>query len=86
MNLKSKEEITDVAKGIIAKALGIDVAEISMTEEFVQLGMDSLQSMFVLDDLEKKLDMQINPLLFWEHPTLGSLVDELYELQKKNPA
>ena len=80
---KSKDEVMQLATEVIAKSLSISLSDIDPTHEFVQLGLDSLQAMFVLDELEKKLGVEINPLLFWEFPTPASFVDELYKEYSK---
>ncbi len=66
---------------IIARTLNRVPSEINVDSDFPNLGMDSLAAMFVLDELEQTLQMEINPLLFWEHPTIRSFSAALAQSQ-----
>ncbi|MFZ6000386.1 MAG: acyl carrier protein [Bacteroidota bacterium] len=70
-------EIQQIIIELIAKAQGIAAAEIRGNHSFPELGLDSLAAMFLLDDLEKKLGREINPMLFWEHPTIEKFAASL---------
>lgn len=62
---------------LISKALNRPIEDIHSDVSFPDLGMDSLAAMFLLDDLERKLNREINPLLFWEYPTIRSFAEAL---------
>jgi len=63
----------------IAKETNIDVKEINPDEHMGAFGLDSINSVYVLDKLEKFLKIDLNPLLFWDYPTVKSLSQHLHE-------
>ena len=81
--MKTKEEILLLLKTEIASETGIDVAEISDNASFFELGLNSISAVFVLDVLEKKLQVEMNPLFFWDYPTVELLSGYISTLIKK---
>ena len=79
----TKAEILTRLKKEIAKETGLTVAEIDDSATFYSLGLDSISSVFVLDKLEKELKVYLNPLFFWDYPTVGLFADYITSLQIK---
>ena len=67
----------------IASETGIPLQEIGDTASFFELGLNSISAVFVLDVLEKKLQVEMNPLFFWDYPTLDVFAAHTSMLQKK---
>lgn len=78
--MKIKTEILNALKEEIAKEAGIPVSGIEDNASFYSLGLDSISSVFVLDELEKKLGIEMNPLYFWDYPTVALLAEHLTTL------
>jgi acyl carrier protein len=57
--------------------------EIHDNADFFSLGLDSISCVYVLDKLEKKIDLELNPLYFWDYPTVESLSGFLATLKEK---
>ena len=81
--MKTKTEILQLLKEEIASESGIPASEISDTASFFELGLNSISAVFILDVLEKKLKVDMNPLFFWDYPTVELLADYLTTLTKK---
>jgi len=79
----TKAEILQTLKKEIASETGLDVSDIADTATFFDLGLNSISAVFILDVLEKKLKVEMNPLFFWDYPTVGSFADYITTLLKK---
>ena len=64
----------------IAKETGEPVSAIADDATFHSLGLDSISSVFILDKLEKELSIEMNPMFFWDYPTVGLLADHITSL------
>ncbi|MGB5636663.1 MAG: SDR family NAD(P)-dependent oxidoreductase [Waterburya sp.] len=72
----------------VSKALGLKEADsLSLETRFVDLGMDSLMAMELRSHLQTKLGCLIGSTVLLKYPTLGALVDYLYQdvLDLENP-
>lgn len=49
------------------------------TDTFFNLGLDSISCIYLLDKVEKKLDLELNPIHFWDYPALDSYSDFLLQ-------
>jgi acyl carrier protein len=78
--MKTRSEILGILKGHIARETGLPLAEISDDATFYSLGLDSISSVFILDRLEKQLKIEMNPVFFWDFPTVGLLADHITTL------
>jgi acyl carrier protein len=72
-------EVLNVLKSLISEETGIAVAEINDTDTFFNLGLDSVSCIFLLDKVEKKLNVEINPIHFWDYPSLDTYADFLLQ-------
>lgn len=61
----------------VAETLGVKPDEVSPNEEFMSLGLDSMHAIFLIDEIEKEYNIEINPHTFWEFPTINSFADNL---------
>ncbi|MGE0588318.1 MAG: acyl carrier protein [Cyclobacteriaceae bacterium] len=69
--------LIDLITQEIAKETKIPTGEISAEDLFVNLGLDSVNGVYLLDILEKRTGLQLNPLLLWDYPTIKSLAEFL---------
>lgn len=67
----------------IARETGIPVSEIADTATFFDLGLNSISAVFILDVLEKKLGIEMNPLFFWDYPTVELLAGHIVTLRQE---
>jgi acyl carrier protein len=68
----------------IAETLGVNPNQIDVNEEFTSLGLDSMHAIFLIDELEKEFNMEINPHQFWEYPTICSFSENLERQRAKS--
>ena len=79
----TKAEILSKLKEEITKETGLKREEISDSATFASLGLDSISSVVILDELERHLKLEMNPMLFWDYPTVELLAGHLNSLTLK---
>jgi acyl carrier protein len=81
--MKTRTEILQLLKEEISSETGIPALEIVDSASFFELGLNSISAVFILDVLERKLKVEMNPLFFWDYPTVELLADYITTLLKK---
>ena len=67
----------------LAEQLRLDPASIKITEPFTRYGLDSIDAVTLVGDLEDWLDLDLPDTLFWDHPTVeksANYLEENYDL------
>ena len=72
MLTKNSNELTTFIKAKIAEITNLNIEDIDEDTEFGSLGLDSVRGLFILQELEEFLGEEINPLIFWNYPTIRS--------------
>jgi acyl carrier protein len=57
----------------MAQEMGIDREKVDSRQSFLSYGMDSVQAMTMVGDLEAKLEVRLSPTLAWDYPDINSL-------------
>ena len=70
--LKTKLEIEAYLKLIISEELGVAIDNIDSDLSFYELGLDSINSMFLLEKVENQFNVSLTPLYFWDYPTISA--------------
>lgn len=65
--------ITARALDIIAKESALDLADLTDDAHFANLGVDSLMSLVIAENLREQLGVVVSGSLFLEYPTIGDL-------------
>ncbi len=78
-----RQEILTKLKEEIAEETGLAIAEIDDSATFFSLGLNSISAVYILDKLEKELKVEMNPLFFWDYPTVELFVDYIASLKTK---
>jgi len=68
-------EIEQIIKNCIAAEIDIKTSSIADDEEFFNLGVNSMQAIFILEKLELAFDISLDPILLWDYPTVSSLAN-----------
>lgn len=84
MNTFTVAELSNFIRNKIAVELGIPEEEIDLNIEFINFGMDSVNSIFILQHIEKFIGTDLNPLLFWDYPTIESFSRYIVTTFRKN--
>jgi acyl carrier protein len=77
----TKAEIIVVLKEQITRETGLRSEEIDLKASFHSLGLDSISCVYVMDRLEKRLQVELNPIVFWDYPTVELLSEHLLSLK-----
>ena len=80
--MTSSDDIVRALKAEIAGETGVPIDDIDDSASFASLGLNSISSVFILDKLEKRLKVEMNPLFFWDYPTIKLLADHLFSLRQ----
>ncbi len=79
------EEIIFFLQKSIAAETKLDINQINIDQSLGTFGLDSINSIYILHQLEDFLQIELSPLLFWDYPTVKSLSAYIYqERLKKN--
>jgi len=79
----SSADIVTIMLTEISHETSLEPQEIDIHENFIYLGLDSVNCIFVLDRLEKIFKIEMNPVWFWDYPTTEKLAQKIYsELTK----
>ncbi|PSF39046.1 phosphopantetheine-binding protein [Aphanothece hegewaldii CCALA 016] len=54
----------------LAQLLSLDTKTINVTEPLTRYGLDSIDAVTLVGDLEDWLDVELPSTLFWDHPTI----------------
>ncbi|MEQ8423876.1 MAG: acyl carrier protein, partial [Cyclobacteriaceae bacterium] len=72
-------ETKDFIHNLVAETLGAEIGNIDPDEEFMSLGLDSMHAIFLIDEIEREFNIEINPHSFWEYPTINKFSENLEE-------
>ncbi len=76
--MKTLEEIQSIIKTIISEELNISPKEIKHKSSFHELGLDSVNSIFLLAEMEVQLAIDIDPMSVYDNPTIESFSKYLH--------
>jgi acyl carrier protein len=77
---RSKVELIELFKKEVAAETKDEPHTISEFESFLSLGLDSITCIFLLERMEKNLGIELNPIWFWDYPTIDSFSDHILTL------
>jgi len=77
-------EIRSLMAENISKELEIEVKSIDPDVNFQELGLDSISSMFMINELEDRYGIQIKALHLIEYPTLNTFSAFVHTLIHEN--
>lgn len=63
----------------LAEQLSLDPNTIKATEPLTRYGLDSIDAVTMVGDLEDWLDLELPSTLFWDHPTIEKSAQYLVE-------
>ena len=75
----TREQISEFCIVSLANALRIPRNKIETGIKFNQLGLDSAMLVYVMMELEEKLDLELSPDDFYDYPTVDTLSGYLVE-------
>jgi acyl carrier protein len=78
----SAESLESWMRNWLVQELGLNESAIERTRPFLRYGMNSIQAMMLVGDLEHTLGTPLPPTLVWDHPTIELLAAHLADLIK----
>jgi acyl carrier protein len=69
----TRDEISQLCVASLAKALRVKPETIDPKVKFNRLGLDSAMIVYVMMELEEKLDLELTTDDFYDHPTVDEL-------------
>ncbi|MGE3155398.1 MAG: acyl carrier protein [Xanthobacteraceae bacterium] len=69
----TKEQISAFCVDRLAGLLRVPKDSVDTAAKFSRLGLDSAMTVYLLMDLEEKLDLELSPEAFYDHPTVDAL-------------
>jgi acyl carrier protein len=75
----TQEQISEFCIVSLAKVLRIPKDRVKTDEKFNRLGLDSAMIVYVMMELEEKLDIELSPDDFYDYPTVNELSHYLAE-------
>jgi acyl carrier protein len=77
INLVSVDSFKSWLIGWLGEELAVDHLPINPAHSFLSYGMDSVQAMSMVGDLEAKFGRRLPPTLAWDYPTIDALAEHL---------
>lgn len=74
------DEIIEFLKESVARETKLVREQVEADQYLGVYGLDSINSVHILVELEQFLEMELNPLIFWDYPTILSLSKHLHQL------
>ena len=75
----TREQISDFCVVSLAKVLRMPSERIETKAKFSRLGLDSAMVVYVMMELEEKLDLELSMDAFYDYPTVDELSGYLAE-------
>ena len=75
----TREEISTFCVDQLAEILRIPKEQVDVNAKFTRLGLDSAMTVYLLMELEDRLNLELSPDTFYDHPTVDDLSAHLAE-------
>ena len=77
----TKEDIQNHFIQLITEEQGIAATEVDVHASFQTFGLDSISSIYLLDKLEDHFGVELNPIEFFDYPTIEQFSTYLLEVK-----
>jgi acyl carrier protein len=71
MKSVTKEELINFLKVQIADVCDLSIEKIGINQEFSEFKIDSIEAIAIMSKVEELLDIELNPIMFWQNPTIA---------------
>jgi acyl carrier protein len=82
----TREQISEFCVASLAHVLRVAKNTITTDTKFTRLGLDSAMIVYLMMELEEKLNLELSPDDFYDYPTVNDLSLYLLQRQAKQPA
>jgi len=77
INSVSVDSLKSWLSGWLGEELAMDPGQVDTGQTFLSYGLDSVQAMTMVGDLEVKFSRRLAPTLAWDYPTIDALAEHL---------
>jgi len=81
--IRTDSAVVTVIEEALGRRLRLELRPEDRRKPFTDFGLDSINAVKLGSDLQSKLGVEVNPALFWEHPTIEALAIRLAADQHK---
>ncbi|MFD3551600.1 acyl carrier protein [Streptomyces goshikiensis] len=74
------EDIRDWLVNRVAFYLEVPADSIPPDAKFVEMGLDSVYAMTMCGDIEDRFELEVEPTIAWDHPTVAALTKHLHDV------
>lgn len=72
------DDLILLLRKIVAEEVKLSIDKIDPDLPMGAFGLDSINSIYVLEFLENKLKVELNPLMFYDHPTIRKFCTHIH--------
>lgn len=84
MKMMKDDRFLGLLKLAIAEEMAQEAATIGNDDSFFDLGLDSMTCIFVMERIEKRTGLTLNPIAFWDYPTVSTFAAYLEGLDHQS--
>jgi len=74
------ERVGETVRTAVAAQLGLSDGDVDTASPLVEIGVDSIMTVGLLRQLEKRTGLPLPPTLLWEYPTVSAVAGRIVEL------
>jgi acyl carrier protein len=78
-SMSNQTTVENWLKAQLAEQLSLDAESIKVTEPLTRYGLDSIDAVTMVGDIEDVLDEELPSTLFWDYPTIAKSAQFLAE-------
>ena len=78
-SMSKQTTVENWLKAQLAEQLSLDTEDIKATEPLTRYGLDSIDAVTMVGDIEDVLDEELPSTLFWDYPTIAKSAQFLVE-------
>ena len=83
---RSRPALTSWLVSWLAEEMAVPAVSVDPALPFLSHGLNSIQAMMLVGDLEAALGRSLPPTLAWDHPNIDALAEHLASLDPSAPA
>ncbi|MFW1762810.1 acyl carrier protein [Acinetobacter calcoaceticus] len=72
---KDKTYWSEIIRTLVAKEMRVEPQTLDPQQKFTSYGLDSIVALSVSGDLEDLTQLELEPTLLWDYPTINALAE-----------
>lgn len=72
---KDKAYWSEIIRTLVAKEMRVEPQTLDPQQKFTSYGLDSIVALSVSGDLEDLTQLELEPTLLWDYPTINALAE-----------